>query len=336
MDSDNDLDLVINPGSAYDDLYWYENNGNDNPGFSEHHIGFYSEPIAVEAGDLDLDGDMDFLAAAGDQFNGAWGEITLWLNDGDQNFEETLLAPNFYGPIGPNCMSIIDLDFDGDPDILATAGQYPMFAWFENRLIDAEIEAFHLESPEPGFTTPDTQVVLVWNQAIPNFETDITYNIKCHDDPDNDEIIAESTDTTFVFSGVPGTQYFWDVKAVADNGLELWAEEQFWHFTIVDTTNAVNDPFASSIPAEFAIQSVYPNPFNSSTTITVALPQPSHLSLQIFNTTGQKVYSLSEGQFSYGYHDYVFNGSGLSSGIYFVQLVISRTYQEMQKVLLIK
>ncbi len=337
IDNDSDPDIVGTPGMSDDEIIWLENEGLNPPNFIEHYVvEWYTDPVVVQAGDIDNDDDIDVIAAAGDPINGNWGEITLWINDGEQIFEEYVLEDFFLGPFGENCLSVVDLDFDGDQDILGTAMMYPVLAWFENRLIDAEIEPFHLESPEPGFTTPDTLVVLVWNRAIPNFETDITYHIKCHNNPDNDEIIAETTDTTYVFTGIPGTQYFWDVKAVADNGLEQWSEEQYWHFTIVDTTNAVNDPFASSIPTEFAIQSVYPNPFNASTTITVALPQPSNLSLQIFNTTGQQVSTIAEGQFSQGYHDFVFNGSGLSSGIYFVQFVIPRTYQEMQKVLLIK
>ncbi len=341
LDNDEDFDLVFTNGPAHDNLNWFENDGEDNPGFTEHFISFYSEPVAVKAADFDLDEDMDFIVASGD-IEGIWGEITLWLNDGEQNFEENFVAGGFYGPYGPNCMTIVDFDFDGDPDIVASAGDYPAIIWLENHLIDAEIEAFRLELPEPGFATPDTQVVLVWNQAIPNFETEITYHIKCLDDPDNDEIIAETSDTTFVFTGVPGTQYFWDIKAVAHNGLEQWAEEQFWHFTIVDTTNSVDDPSISSFPTEYAIQSVYPNPFNASTTITVTLPQPSYLTMRVFNTTGQLVSSLARGQYSQGYHDIVLNGSGLSSGIYFIRLEVAREQRFpgnsglIQKILLIK
>ncbi len=341
LDSDGDLDFVGCSSSVGDDLYWYENNGNEEPEFTYHYLAFSGNPQAVYTSDLDLDNDIDVLNASGDP-EGFYGHLKYFLNDGMQNVTEYVISDEFYGPYGPNTMTAIDLDFDGDQDIIATAAWYPVLAWFENHTIDAEIEPFHLESPEPGFTTPDTQVVLVWNWAIPNFETDITYHIKCHDHPDNDEIIAETADTTYIFTGIPGTQYFWDVKAAADNGLEQWAEEHFWHFTIVDTTNSVDDPIASSFPTEYEIQSVYPNPFNASTTITVALPQPSHLSLQIFNTTGQKVSSLAEGQYNQGYQNFVFNGSGLSSGIYFIRLEVAREQRfpgnlnEIQKILLIK
>ncbi len=336
LDNDDDLDIITTTGPSDDEIFWLENTGLNPPDFEYNFLDWHIDPETIKAGDLDNDGDTDIITAAGDPISGNWGEITYRLNDGEQNFEEFILVESFYGPIGPDCFLVIDLDQDGDLDILATATLFPMLAWFENRLIDAEIEPFHLESPGIGFTTPDTQVVLVWNQAIPNFETNITYYIKCHDNPDNDEIIAETSDTTYVFTGVPGTQYFWDVKAVAHNGLEQWAEEQFWHFTIVDTTNAVDDPLASSIPTEYAIQSVYPNPFNASTTITVALPQPSHLSLQIFNTTGQMVTSLAEGQYGQGYHDFVFNGNGLSSGIYFVHASVPGSMKELRKIVLMK
>ncbi len=337
LDNDEDPDIITTSGMSGDEIFWLENTGLEPPGFVYHFIDFYIDPIAIKTGDIDNDGDIDILNAAGDPIYGNWGEITYRLNDREQNFEEYILVgPDFYGPLNADCFIAKDMDLDGDLDVLATANMYPMLAWFENHLIDAEIDPFHLESPEPGYATTDTQVVLVWNQAIPNFEAEFTYNIKCHDDPDNDEIIAETLDTTYVFTGITGTQYFWDVKAVAHNGLEQWAEEQFWHFTIVDTTNAVDDPFASSIPTEFGIQSVYPNPFNASTTITVTLPQPSHLSLQIFNTTGQMVSSLAKGQYNQGYQNFVFNGSGLSSGIYFVQASVPGKKNDLRKVVLMK
>ncbi len=344
LDIDNDIDVL----GGTDAIVWGENDGLPPPSFISHDIDenrMWLEDVI--AADLDLDGDMDLVEIRGDALQGLWGTLYYWLNDGEMNFTEYELQTNFWGPRGPNCLKALDIDLDGDSDFVATAGGLNEIAWFENHLIDAEIEPFHLESPEPGFTTPDTQVVLVWNQAIPNFETGITYHIKCHNDPDSDEIIAETTDTTFIFTGVTGTQYFWDVKAVADNGLEQWAEEQFWHFTIVDTLNSVDDPSVSSFPTEYAIQSVYPNPFNASTKITIALPQPSYLSLQIFNTTGQKVSTIADGQYNLGYHDFVFNGSGLSSGIYFVQALINpvveanratqrRQLNQFQKILLIK
>jgi len=64
----------------------------------------------------------------------------------------------------------------------------------------------------------------------------------------------------------------------------------------------------------------YPNPFNPSTTIRYGLPNRSFVILSVFNTLGQQVVCLVQGEREAGYHNVVFDGSSLSSGLYFYRL----------------
>ncbi len=56
------------------------------------------------------------------------------------------------------------------------------------------------------------------------------------------------------------------------------------------------------------------------TTIEYALPSRSIVTLRIYNTLGQLVETLRDGQEDAGYFEVVWNPSGLSSGVYFYRL----------------
>jgi hypothetical protein len=92
-----------------------------------------------------------------------------------------------------------------------------------------------------------------------------------------------------------------------------------------DLFQGVDDP-DHGIPEEFVLKQNYPNPFNPSTTIRYALPVRSYITLSIFNTLGQLVATIVEGEMDPGYHEVVFNASGLASGMYLYRLQVRPLY----------
>jgi hypothetical protein len=74
------------------------------------------------------------------------------------------------------------------------------------------------------------------------------------------------------------------------------------------------------VARNFRLLQNFPNPFNPSTTIRYGLPNRSHVSLTVFNTLGQQVALLQRGEQEAGYHEVMFDGSGLSSGVYYYRL----------------
>lgn len=90
------------------------------------------------------------------------------------------------------------------------------------------------------------------------------------------------------------------------------------------------------VPTEFSLSQNYPNPFNPSTTIRYGLPEKSRVSLTIYNTLGQVVAVLKEGEEEAGYHEVKFDATRLSSGVYICRLSAGRNFVRTVKILLIR
>jgi subtilisin family serine protease len=76
----------------------------------------------------------------------------------------------------------------------------------------------------------------------------------------------------------------------------------------------------TSMPSGFALHQNYPNPFNPTTIISFDLPKSGAVSLNVYNALGELVQTLVGGQLSAGKHGVSFDGSRLSSGVYFYRL----------------
>lgn len=75
-----------------------------------------------------------------------------------------------------------------------------------------------------------------------------------------------------------------------------------------------------NVPTQYVLYPCYPNPFNSSTTLTFYLPFSTDVDINLYNTLGEKVKSILNKNFSNGYHKQLIDAGGLSSGVYFVEL----------------
>jgi hypothetical protein len=103
---------------------------------------------------------------------------------------------------------------------------------------------------------------------------------------------------------------------------------------IINASNVSNE-FYSNKPEKVELSQNYPNPFNPSTQIQYALSEATEVTLEVFNSVGQKVMELVNGQKSAGYHTATFDASGLSSGVYLYKLT-TPLFTQTKKTLLIK
>jgi len=88
-------------------------------------------------------------------------------------------------------------------------------------------------------------------------------------------------------------------------------------------------------PFEFKLNQNYPNPFNPSTTIGFSIAKESHVTVNIYNSLGQQIIELMDKRFKAGVHNIEFDGTNLTSGIYYYQ-IISGKDKQTKKMLILK
>lgn len=89
------------------------------------------------------------------------------------------------------------------------------------------------------------------------------------------------------------------------------------------------------LPRSYDLIQNYPNPFNASTTIEYALPEQTHVSLEIYNLLGSKIETIVNEVQSPGYYRIIWNADEYSSGIYFYR-ISTENYAEIKKMVLMK
>ncbi len=92
-----------------------------------------------------------------------------------------------------------------------------------------------------------------------------------------------------------------------------------WKRPLSEITS-VSENNKSNLPDDFALFQNFPNPFNPSTKITYSLPKNAHVILKIYDVLGKEVTTLVNEEKSAGYYSMRFDGSKLSSGIYFYRI----------------
>jgi hypothetical protein len=87
-------------------------------------------------------------------------------------------------------------------------------------------------------------------------------------------------------------------------------------------------------PAGYTLSDIYPNPFNPSASLQLALGQTQQVRLGVYNLLGEEVLRLHDGLLSAGEHRFTIEAEALPSGTYLVRAVGERFRATRRAVLL--
>jgi photosystem II stability/assembly factor-like uncharacterized protein len=101
------------------------------------------------------------------------------------------------------------------------------------------------------------------------------------------------------------------------------------------TTNIIE--WSSVVPDKYYLSQNYPNPFNPTTTIQFGIPKSGLVNLKIYDITGKEIENiLNNVHLNAGTTKLTFDGSKLSSGVYFYSLKLDNKIVNTKKMMLIK
>jgi hypothetical protein len=130
---------------------------------------------------------------------------------------------------------------------------------------------------------------------------------------------TEPQNYSYVDKNVQTGKYYYRLKQVDFNGSFVYSDE-----VEVDVT----------APLSFNLEQNYPNPFNPSTNIKYSVPESGNVKLAVYNTVGEEVAVLVNGNIESGIHEVSFNASNLPSGVYLYKLQSANSIQTKKMMLL--
>jgi len=208
-------------------------------------------------------------------------------------------------------------------------------------------------APDSGYSTDDVGpfaptalagaavpqgVSLAWNGGAP---ADFMYYAVYRDTTpgfmpsDVSQRIGATITPSFIDPSIPGAgTFYYLVQGVdfAGNPGDVSNE------AAVDLTSIVGVA-AGPAPARTGVEQNRPNPFNPATVIRLALAEPSHATVEVFNARGERVRTLLDGPRAAGWIDLLWDGRDdagrpVSSGVYLYRFTAGRTVETRKMTLM--
>ena len=164
------------------------------------------------------------------------------------------------------------------------------------------------------------------------------------------QIVIGTSTGIYYTSALNGTSTFWTQEAVssignvvcvhmdyrpADNTLVVGTHGRGSFQTQINTPISVQT-ISSEVPTKYSLSQNYPNPFNPSTSIKYQISDNKFIKLKIFNILGKEVAEPVNEFQKAGIFEVNFNGSDLSSGIYFYSLFADNIRVDTKRMILVK
>jgi hypothetical protein len=134
----------------------------------------------------------------------------------------------------------------------------------------------------------------------------------------------------------PNNHTFESIEFVNDTvGWTCSTSGMILHTTTGGQTLVTVNNISTETPSKYSLWQNYPNPFNPTTNIKFSIIKAEQVNLIVYDIQGREVQTLVNERLKPGTYEATFDGSQLTSGVYFYKL-ITDGFSETKKMLLIK
>lgn len=147
---------------------------------------------------------------------------------------------------------------------------------------------------------------------------------------------AVNSKTTVASTASAGESYFYDGSQWQD--LQTYGDTASWVGTANLCIKVLADKYVNSVaihnvwPENIKIE-MYPNPSTGLITVTFTAQEQEQISIDVYNTVGQKMMNLANTQFAKGKHSHTYDIGNLPEGVYFIGITNNAAKKTMKVIL---
>lgn len=262
-------------------------------------------------------------------------ELTIcsngWLAFGDETYHSDFRNYPLPTPFGANSGMICPF---WDDLVMDIGGVYKYFDPYNQRFIVEYSNVAHQSGGTERFQ------VILYDPAYyptPTEDGEIVFQYQTVT-----VVEGPSTDNKYFTTGImnhehtDGLQYaYWNEYNPAASTLDSGKAVKFTTIEPLRASVSIEDGDDVEILQEYELGEAAPNPFNSTTTFSYALPTAGEVTIKVFNSLGRQIALLENGWRDAGRYFVEFDAGNLSSGIYFYNIKVNG-FEQTRKILLIK
>ena len=177
--------------------------------------------------------------------------------------------------------------------------------------VDVPLDVMSLQLEDEQYVTGASEVSMSWNtDNLPeHIELTLTDNL-------TGDVVDLNNELDYTFTTEPKGSF----SATYQEAVGIYPLLGDARFTLHTSYGALDNEHEVALPSVYALDPVYPNPFNPRTMIRFDVPEVSRVELEVYDITGSLVETLLDQKMVPGGHQYSWEPKSLSTGVYFLKL----------------